>query len=505
METINQNIIVKNVTSEYIEAKKKQNKKKLIFNLIKGLLLLLVAFLPVASIGKYNLENSYLFLFNYLQNIINKETTSCTYLMYFVIFSLAIIMFGVTNIWNVISRLKKKDDLSDEKFFINVQDENFVISFKFIMKEILMSCILLCVAFVLISINNSKLNVYGLTSYSNLIIIGYFALVIFESISCDYITLKYDEKCANTEEDIFMRAEKKKRRLKIDNSKRDKSFKFDDFMSYFIGLLIIAFICVCIGAICCFSYYHIMFNGYTYMGRDSIAGWLLSPEDDGLLRFDVVSLANNNGNGRIVKVNGYGCKTIRLEYSNGEFEDNTKSFVFYGDSYDFAKAKIEELEKEILELWPEDNSEESLKKYLKQIEDMENAIKLLKERTVYPYEYVDFIDGYLVDLQYNASGRDEIKWGEKQESIKSLIFQEKISLTDRYCKNKKSMDRFAVGTDFNNELIVARVQYNDGSVRISKIKPTNVEELNNAKAGKHLLKWEDSWGKYETQITLYDK
>ena len=161
------------------------------------------------------------------------------------------------------------------------------------------------------------------------------------------------------------------------------------------------------------------------------------------------------------------------------------------------------MEKEILKLWPKDNTEDALKKYLKQIEDMKNAIKILRGKTIYPYEYVDFIDGYLVDLQYNASGKDEIKWGVKQEGIKSLIFKEKISLTDRYCKNKKSMDRFAVGTDFNNELIVARVRYSDGSVRISKIKPKNIEELNSASAGVHLLKWEDSWGKYEKEITLY--
>ncbi len=503
METTNENVIVKNVTSEYVEAKKKRNKKELIFNLIKGFVLLIVALLPVASIGDYNFENSYLFVFNYLQNLINKETTSRTYLLYFVIFSIAIIMFGVVNIWNVISRLKKKEDSSNEQFFINEKDENFVVSFKFIVLQILESCVFLCIAYVLITINNSKLKVYGLTSYSNLIIIVYFALLIFENISCAYTTLKYDEKCANTEEDIFMRAEKKKRRPKFDNSKREKGFKFDNFMSYFIILLIIVFICACICTICCFSYYHVMYNGYTYMGRESVAGWVLSPEDKDLLRFDVVSLSNNE-NGRIVKVSGYGCKTITLVNSSGGYEDNTKSFVFYGDSYDFANAKIEELEKEILELWPEDNSEEAFEKYLKQIEDMDNAIKLLKEKNVYPYEFVDFIDGYMVDLQYNASGKDEIKWGVKQESIKSLIFQERISLTDRYCKNKKSMDRFAVGTDFNNELIVARVQYNDGSVRISKIKPTNVEELNNAKAGKHIIKWEDSWGKYETQITLYD-
>jgi hypothetical protein len=88
--------------------------------------------------------------------------------------------------------------------------------------------------------------------------------------------------------------------------------------------------------------------------------------------------------------------------------------------------------------------------------------------------------------------------------LKGLLFKEKITLTSKYCKNKKTMDKFAVGTDFYNELIVARVQYSDGSIRISKIIPLNAEELNTASAGKHILKWADSWGEYETTITLYN-
>lgn len=65
------------------------------------------------------------------------------------------------------------------------------------------------------------------------------------------------------------------------------------------------------------------------------------------------------------------------------------------------------------------------------------------------------------------------------------------------------MDCFPVGTDFSQELIVARVQYSDGSIRISKIKPTNIEELNTATIGEHLLKWSDSWGEYQTTIIIF--
>ncbi len=496
METISENVIVKNVTKQCLEAKRKQRKIGLVINFIEGAFLLLAALLPFASIGNYDLENSYLLVFNYLRNFMNKESTSISYLLYFVIFSGFLIFIGVSNIFSFISNLVKKEEVSKEQFYINEKDEKIVISFSFILGKIIFAVILLCIAGVLLSINNAKLNVYGFTSRSNLIIIIYFVMRIISHITYDYQTFKYDEKCANTEEEVILRANKKKvdKNEKIEKDENDSGAKRNKVVTYALFPVFILFICVVVALTGAFTYYHTMYNGYTYMGKDTVAGWVLSPDDSGLLRFDQKLDEHAI---KTVKRNGYGCKCISFENGN-----NSQKFVFYGDSYDFAYAKIDELEKEILTLWPEDLTEEEFEKYTAKIKAMEEAISALKEN-IYPYEFVKFEKGFMTDLGYNATGRDEVKWGVKQGGIKSLMFHERVTLTDRYCKNEKSMDSFAVGTDFNKELIVARVRYADGSVRISKIKPLNAEELNNASAGVHLLKWADSWGEYQVEITLY--
>ena len=73
------------------------------------------------------------------------------------------------------------------------------------------------------------------------------------------------------------------------------------------------------------------------------------------------------------------------------------------------------------------------------------------------------------------------------------MYGEKITLLET---------EFEEGTDFSKTEIVAKVQYADGSVRISVIRPENLQELNNAKQGKHTVKWSDSWGEYEATIKI---
>ena len=349
--------------------------------------------------------------------------------------------------------------------------------------------------------NNIVLAKYGFTSDWNLVIIAFFVVFFVKNIYCSFITLKYDEKASLFKNEILCKKTKNKKEANK-GQKRRKTIMIS--FSLFLPIAFLTLLSlVGVGIYGCSMYYNAMYGGYNIMGFDSVAGWVVAPVDEGLLKFDQESLSGRVN--RVIKTKGYGEKSIELKIDNfGNYESNTKSFRFYGDSYDYAMAKIEELEKEILSLWPEDNTKEALEEYAKQIEKMNNAIKILKENT-HPYEYIDFVEGYMVDLQYNATGRNDIKWGVEEKGLKGLIFKEKITLTDNYCKQKKDMKNFAVGTNFNEELIVARVQYTDGSVRISRVKPTNIEELNNAKAGEHLLKWFDSWGEYETTITLYNE
>ena len=97
-----------------------------------------------------------------------------------------------------------------------------------------------------------------------------------------------------------------------------------------------------VGIYGCSMYYNAMYGGYNIMGFDSVAGWVVAPVDEGLLKFDQESLSGRVN--RVIKTKGYGEKSIELKIDNfGNYESNTKSFRFYGDSYDYAMAKIEEL------------------------------------------------------------------------------------------------------------------------------------------------------------------
>ncbi len=514
----------KDVTSEYALAQNKQFRVATIFDCILAVFVLMCCFLPVAKIGKYSIGNTFQILINYLKQINSSTQTSSSYLLYFAIFCGAMIFFvSITFIGAIegLFRIKQYDKMQGAKVVIDEKDEGFVISSKYIIRKTILFVVLFFIAYCLIVINDSMLKSYSFTSDWNYNIGIIFIVLFIKNINCSLITLKYDEKGRFNEEYLLdvanmqMGKSSKKRKHK-------KTLTLKDMISWganykrhpVLAQLIMGAILVLLG----FSvFYNVMFAGYAMLPI-RLAGFVapapkifenVFPESvtDKTLMFDVKELKKQTR--LVVKEFGSGDCVIELKYlNNGNYESNTKSFKFFGDSYDYAIVKIRELQKEILELQPKENTEEGLNEYIKQIKLMTETVKVLEKNVnsgVYPYEYINFVDGYMVDVQYNATGKNDVKWGVKEDGLKGLIFKEKITLTDKYCKNEKAMDRFAVGTDFSQELIVARVQYTDGSVRISKIKPTNAEELNNATAGKHTIKWSDSWGEYQTMITLYNK
>lgn len=498
-------VIVKNVTEDYKKAFRLKNLTASIFNFIVATLLIIICFLPVGKIGEYSVGNGFEIIIGYVKSFIEKQKTSFTYLTYFAIFSFASVFGIVMFLIEAIGKLKEKADVY--KFFINEKDLDLKISFKFIFKQCLR--FLLIAFFCTLTVWPTKLTAqrYGFTFSLEFWYILAFLLYWIKGVACGYITLKYDEKGSESKRELLVVAEKGDKK-NIDEKKSKKSFKPDFFILGTYVMIIVSYvlIAVVIGLFGMFSYYNAIFGGYNNLGFNSVAGWVVSFDDENLLRFDIKTLYG--GLDRGVYKDEFWDYYIGLEINEvGQYESNTKSFTFYGDSYRYNYLKIEELKKEILELKPEENTEESLNEYFKKIEIMTKTVKVLENninQSVYPYEYVDFMDGYMVDLQYNATGKNNIKWGAKVDGLNKLMFREKIKLTDKYCINKKPMDRFAIGTDFSKELIVARVQYADGSVRISKITPINIEELNNAQAGKHILKWKDSWGEYQTNITIYN-
>lgn len=500
-------IEVINVTKAYKKDFKTKKITSAIFYALITLSLLIFCLIPIGKIEDYAIENSFQLIIGFINTIIDKEKNSFSYLTYFNILSLTVILSTVLFIIAIISSLNAKID--EPKMFIDKKYENMKISFKYIFKQFIWLLIFTCLCVFILIPTNLTAERYGFTFDLNWCIILFFVLWWLKIVACNYITLKYDEKGSFSKQEIFDKNKKttKEDKLTSKNRKNQKNgnSKIDIFSKTIVILLV--FVYIFLGALfsvfLAFSYYNSMFGGYNFMGYNSVAGWVISPDDENLLRFDVKTLYEGV-NGRLVCDEGFGDYYIGLEYKNGVLESNTKSFTFYGESYRYNKLKIEELTKQRNDLMPEDDSESALKKYVKKVEKMSKAIETLKDKRYYPYEYVNFVDGYMVDLQYNATGKSGIKWGAERDNSLSILFQEKISLTDRYCKYSKSMDKFPVGTNFLEELIVARVQYNDGSVRISKITPTNIEELNNATAGKYLLKWADSWGEYETSIILYD-
>lgn len=516
---------IKNVTKEYAKVCNKKAIISFCYNIVLSFFMLVVCLLPIAKIETYSIGNAFQLIIDYIQQTTSGDILSINYLSYFVVFSaiclLVLILYIIGSIIKFII-IREEYDESEMQKYIYAKDENFLISFKFILKKLILLSIYFLIAYSLIEMNNIVLSKYGFVSNWNIIITIVFSLSYIKNIICNLLTIKYDEKAKSTPNELRHKNKRIlnqqiketqkaqlaeiKQKLKEAKTPQEKEWleqeelriKWDKSSKKFsFGLLFISLMCVAV--FCCSVYYNAMFGGYNVFGSHMVAGWVVAPVDDNLLKFDRVSL--NGGFYRVIKQDGYGDMNIGIQ----ENTNNSKSFCFYGDSYDYAQTKIKELTEEINDLMPNDNTEEAFEEYLKTIEQKAKAIKVLENNSKHPYEFVSFIDGYMVDLQYNATGNDDIKWGQQEKGLKSLIFKEQITLTDKYCENKKEMNMFSVGTDFAEEFIIARVQYSDGSVRISKIQPTNIDQLNNAKAGTHTLKWSDSWGEYETKITLYNK
>ncbi len=175
-------------------------------------------------------------------------------------------------------------------------------------------------------------------------------------------------------------------------------------------------------------------------------------------------------------------------------------FYFYTNNYHYYQARINAIEEEILTSY--DFAEIAEKANI--LQELQNNFSEL----VYGRVYVDFsiiskkheiyngyISSYRVnELTYDAMfGKDNPKkWNSDKEAL-NFAFEEKIEL---------ETDTFEKGTDFNSIKVGVKVFYNDGSMKIYYVTPSNATELSSASVGTHNFDWFDEWGDYSVKIVI---
>ena len=193
-----------------------------------------------------------------------------------------------------------------------------------------------------------------------------------------------------------------------------------------------------------------------------------------------------------------------------DMTDMQSEYTFYGQAYKYYYEKVQETQKEI------DALEIEGEKDLKKAEQLEKELavfeKKLSEMTeIGAYEYLRFdvkeedgdvckkFEVYYYDASPNKE--DSIKWGKKVNFIDGIFNKESVRIVDAISYHK-DLKFFVLGTDFTSNTIVVEMKYADGSYRMESITPDNAEELNAATAGKHTLKWSNEWGSYELEIEI---
>jgi hypothetical protein len=218
----------------------------------------------------------------------------------------------------------------------------------------------------------------------------------------------------------------------------------------------------------------------------------------------------------------YEAEFSQMGYSNYEAK-NIDTF-YYSSNYNYITEKIEEVEAEINELYKEDLGDLStskLAKYLTQMEELkekkDELNEILKSITYSTMsvrykswsEVVDHVGSYtqgtyyyvsyrsIIEVEYNTSNckseTDKIKWGKAKDYVTHPEGKESITLTKT---------EFEYGTDYSEEEVGVKITYNDGSLHLYYLSSSTLEQLNGLSKGNQTLKWSDSWGTYEYQVTI---
>ncbi len=206
----------------------------------------------------------------------------------------------------------------------------------------------------------------------------------------------------------------------------------------------------------------------------------------------------------------HGEEVIRIDFGETEEEKKSEYTVSWDVNYYFYQYQIEVLEKEKKELMPEKVSENAtyeeienaLKEYTKKIEAIQEKIQTFKNilhEIPLPIETMRLEkdnSGKTVvrEIIYDTRRIDksQFKYGDKTPELFPM-YTESISLEQK---------AFKFGTDFSKTNIVATITYKDGSIKTSKITPTNYSDLNSLSIGTHTIKWSDNWGEYSAEIII---
>ncbi len=203
----------------------------------------------------------------------------------------------------------------------------------------------------------------------------------------------------------------------------------------------------------------------------------------------------------------YNCdfdKEPRFSTPTNEFYiQKENALYFYTNNYHYYKARIEAIEAEIIEAWDLAGLAEKVK--------VRDQLEKNFSEMVYGCAYVNFThtttthyhDAFTTsatstdkvnELTYNATTGDngEKKWGAKKDLL-NYFFEEKIEMQTY---------KFEKGTDFSSQKIGVKIFYNDGSMKLCYVTPSNAEALSNADCGRHTFEWSDSWGDYSVEITI---
>jgi hypothetical protein len=204
--------------------------------------------------------------------------------------------------------------------------------------------------------------------------------------------------------------------------------------------------------------------------------------------------------------------------SSDDFREGTDTVTFYSDMYYYWTKKKADIDEEMLNLEPDGNSEDSFKKYVNQMNELNKKSKAL-ESAIYSLSYktvtittncwketTTSIDktflfetqtttfhSQVTEIIYDANHNDTdtVKWNNTKN--KKFLGKQSITL---------SQTEFDYGTDFSTAEISAEIEYYDGSVKKCYITPDNMDELSRAGKGYNTIKWSDSWGSYEYNIKI---
>ena len=448
------------------EATKKFNQWKMLKNLLFTIVLVLITFLPVASVDKISIGNYYELLIQKIDKI--DSVQHITPIVWLAILCLIVVAI---NIFSLIDLVVHAINVKRTERVVKPLYKKFIVWVIYATIKIFI-IYLLCVLF-------SK--PYGFKMVTPILIAVSLAVSkLLDFIISDIATRKL-------EVERVVQHQKRKREKK--NNEKIKGV-WGHILSSVPLFLIISVLLAC----------------FAWIGYQGVSLFYVSYDK---------TLYQSIANKQLKIGEAKGPYTLTIDKEKGIeinwMSSSTTPLMLMGEAYFYYQDKLDEMEEEFGAMMPEGDSEKDLKRFSEKMKALAETIEVFSdicESRSFSYEQLNFefvgnrleewgnvgkkrAYEYIYDAEPDME--NPVKWGKEYGLIKQLLYGEKIELSE---------NEFAVGTDFSETEIIATVKYGDGSIRISVIKLSNLEELNSMQAGKQVIKWSDSWGEYEATIEL---